>query len=319
MTEKVTEYILLKAVRENVDTRGFLLHIDFESLERIENNKWILEVPDSEKPIVRSIIQMDIISKILMYIEDVVVLAESFIASKNFYNEFLRPSADFLGESDDLGEVIKGFFGRVERLSDHDVLKIMSWIDMPSFIPDNGLKQLVTKIQSDNILKIRNILIEWKDFGNSNHPIYKRFKHGGIPIVPYSRQLEPRTGPLASFDMFSIVSEGDNPMEDIHIIPFSNEVLQKYKTFIARIQSILLGMIDNRIVCIQRDISNVFPNIPKTYSNEATNPLEIGRLEKIIDEYYLERPAVFVPKNVNYNLDIPDIKEKIKWYFNTYQ
>ena len=42
------------------------------------------------------------------------------------------------------------------------------------------------------------------------------------------------------------------------------------------------------------------------------------QIEKIIDEYYTERPVVFLPHNVNYNLDIPDIKQKIKWYFNTY-
>ena len=54
-------------------------------------------------PVVRNTIQIDIISKIMMYIEDIVVLAASLLEEKNFYDEFLSPS------SGDLGGAIKMF------------------------------------------------------------------------------------------------------------------------------------------------------------------------------------------------------------------
>ncbi len=309
MTSSVTEYILLKSARENLFARGFLLRVDFVALEQIESDTWFEKIPDNEKPVTRSYIQIDIISKIMMYVEDLVVLAKSFIAKKDFYSAFLAPSAN------DLGKVIKGFFEGIENLTNEEILKIMNWIDMTSFIFPNGLKRLVTRIQNDNIIKIRNILNELKEFGESNHPIYKRFKHGGMPVISPSVQGVPKIGPLASFDTFSIVSVGADPMEDIHIIPFSNAVLQNYKKLIERIQSILLEMIENRIKCLQRNIPCVFP---KTYAMELSDAPEIKKIEKEIEKYYNERPVVFNPRNANYNIDTSDIREKIKWYFNTY-
>ena len=69
-----SEYILLRAMRENLLARGFLLRVDFDSLKKIEDNKWSYPISEDEKPIVRKYIQVDIISKILMYGEDIVVL-----------------------------------------------------------------------------------------------------------------------------------------------------------------------------------------------------------------------------------------------------
>ena len=91
LLSKTTEYILLKTMNENVLARGFLLRIDFDSLKQIEENRWAYEISDAEKPIARKYIQIDIISKILMYSEDLVVLGESFRRGTEFYNEFLAP------------------------------------------------------------------------------------------------------------------------------------------------------------------------------------------------------------------------------------
>ena len=92
-------------MNENVLARGFLLRIDFDSLKQIEENRWAYTISDAEKPIVRKYIQIDIISKILMYSEDLVVLGESFKRGREFYSEFLAPCT-----SEDLGDTIKVFF-----------------------------------------------------------------------------------------------------------------------------------------------------------------------------------------------------------------
>ena len=103
MEKRDIEYYLLKNARENVSSRKLLLDIDFYALEQMEQETSHTENSNQSIPVVRNTIQIDIISKIMMYIEDIVVLAASLLEEKNFYDEFLSPS------SGDLGGAIKMF------------------------------------------------------------------------------------------------------------------------------------------------------------------------------------------------------------------
>ena len=282
---KTTEYILLKAMNENVIARGFLLRIDFDALKQIEDNRWTYKISDADKSNVRKYIQVDIISKILMYSEDLVVLGESFRRDKEFYSEFLAPAAG------DLGKTVQTYFEKVKDLTKEDILKMMCWIDMESVISDTELAETVKKIQTYNVTKIRNLIAELKDFGNSNHIVYKRFKHGGMPLIFPALQLAPQTGALAIFDAFSIVSEGEDPMLDIRIIPFSNEVLKRYEALIEKIQNVLLEMIDNRIRCIQREVSRVFF---KSYNKHEVSSDDAKQIDERIQTYYENHPLSFI-------------------------
>src|SRR5689334_12610966 len=84
-TARNREYVLLNNYLENIIARGFLIRVPFYALEQIENNSWYKQISDEEKPKVRSIMQVDIVSKILMYIEDLAILAESFSLDRDFY------------------------------------------------------------------------------------------------------------------------------------------------------------------------------------------------------------------------------------------
>lgn len=75
---KNREYVLLNNYLENIIVRGFLIRVPFYALEQIENNSWYKQISDEEKPKVRSILQIDIVSKIMMYTEDLAILTESF-------------------------------------------------------------------------------------------------------------------------------------------------------------------------------------------------------------------------------------------------
>ena len=182
-------------------------------------------------------------------------------------------------------------------------------------ISDTKLAETVKKIQTYNVTKIRSLLAELKDFGNSNHIVYKRFKHGGMPIISPSLQLAPQTGQLAIFDTFSIVSEGEDPMHDIRIIPFSNQVLKRYEGLIEKIQKVLLEMIDNRIRCIQRQVSRIFF---KSYNKHEVSLDDEKEINERIQTYYENHPPLFVPHQVNYNIGQVDIKNKLKWYLEKY-
>jgi len=305
----LNEYYLLKNAQENVSARGFLLKVDFVSLEEIEQGNWKLKIPNTVIPLVRNCIQMDIISKIMMYIEDVVVLAESFINKKNFYDEFLSPS------SGDLGGAIKCFFRDIDKLSNDEILKIMSWTNIFSGVSNIQFQQTVDKILNFNITNIRKFLEELRDFGESNHPVYKRFKHGGMPITPTTIKARALNGPLAAFDNYSVVSVGEDPLHDIQVVPFSNAILQRYQNLIDKIQVILLEMIKNRIACIRKDITGVFP---KRYPIDLSQG-EVKSLDKAIQDCYDEHPEVFMPLGVNLEVNLQEIDKRIKWYLETYE
>jgi len=307
--KKDIEYYLLKNARENVSSRGLRLRIDFFALEQMENGIWNIEIPNIMIPRVRNTIQMDIISKIMMYIEDVVVLAASLLEEKNFYDEFLRPS------SGDLGGAIRCFFKNIERFSDEEISKIMSWIDIPSVMPNSQLKAMAIKIQRFHIRNFRSDLKELKDFGESNHPVYKRFKHGGMPITNVTINRGPADSPLSIFDSCSVVSVGDNPLQDIAVIPCSSNVLQRYQALIEKIQRILIEIIDNRFTAIQREIPRIFPNRPL---EGLLSPDEIAVIENERLKFFEAHPVKFNLPHLEVNAGLPDIEQRIRWYFQTY-
>jgi hypothetical protein len=310
MSVNPNEYVLLKIAVESLSLRNILLQVSYSALEQIENGTWFHKIDDKDKIVIRSYVNIDIISKIMMYIEDVVVYSKSFIANKNYYSEFLAPS------SKDLGEVIKCFFKCVDDLSDNDILKMMSWIDMTSAITNHELTESIKIIKEYNITKVRNILSELKDFGESNHPLYKRYKHGGMPVVPDAIQNIPKQGILSVFDTFSVVSIGNDPLVDVHITPFSNEVLQRYKSLVKKLQNLLDEMIKNRIACIQRNIASVFP---RSYPTGKIDPELIKQIEVERQSYYQKYPAENMPSKLNFNVDLWKIRNAIPWYFKKYE
>lgn len=136
-----------------------------------------------------------------------------------------------------------------------------------------------------------------------------------MPVNSPAIQLAPQTGPLAVFDTYSVVSEGEDPMHAIRIIPFSNAVLRRYELLIEKIQKVLLEMITNRITCIQRQIDRVFP---KSYIEEEVPPERAEQIDKQIQTYNDNHPAIFVPHQIDYDIGDIDLTKNMKWYLETY-
>ena len=66
----IREYFLLQNYLTNgSNARGILLKMSIDTLERINNDEWIHSFSAESKPTVRCFIQIDIISKIMMYLE----------------------------------------------------------------------------------------------------------------------------------------------------------------------------------------------------------------------------------------------------------
>ena len=182
-------------------------------------------------------------------------------------------------------------------------------------MPTSQLAMTAKKVQDAYIIKFRSDLKELKDFGESNHSVYKRFKHGGMPIANARVTKAPTGSPLSIFDTCSMVSIGENPLQDIAVIPCSSEVLHRFQKLIVKIQRILIGIIDNRFTALQREAPRIFPNIPLEGLISAE---EIALIEKERDKFFEDHPVKFDLPELNVNVDLTDIKSKIRWYFETY-
>jgi hypothetical protein len=104
-----------------------------------------------------------------MYIEDIAILSESLMSQQNFY--------DLVYGSEDLGKVIGSFFKKISVIQDEQIYKVMSYAAPDQINLDDGSARILTKHLNSNVREIRRILKQIGEFGNSNHPLFKRFKH----------------------------------------------------------------------------------------------------------------------------------------------
>jgi hypothetical protein len=170
------ECLLLRNYQENgVCLRGFLLRIRFLALGQIEEDKWPFELNENKKLKFKAFIQLDIISKIMMYIEDLAILSESFMSQQNF--------CDILNDNSiNIGDMIRCFFEKISYISDEGIYKIMSYAAPSQLSLDDKSTIVLNKHLNSNVKELKRILKEIGDFGNTNHPLFKRFKHAGTPI-----------------------------------------------------------------------------------------------------------------------------------------
>lgn len=296
------EYMLLRNYQENGKTlRGFLLKMPFLSLEQIEDDKWHFKFNENEKLKIKSFIQIDIISKIMMYIEDLAILSESFMSQRNFY--------DIINDNSiDIGEMIRRFFEKISYISDEGIYKIMSYAPSDKLGLDDG-STIVNKYLNSNVKELRRILKEIGNFGITNHPLFKKFKHAGTPIFCGALNT---SGFLDGFDFSNLVPVGPNALMDVIPIPYSKHVLDGYHIIIHGLQKVLGDMVENRIICIQRNLNGLIPN--QRYDLTALSSEEATLLKQIINNFYELNPPKEITISESFNLTVK--KEKILWYLN---
>src|SRR5215207_6813920 len=219
------EYILLRNYLENgLPGRGFLLEMDFVALEQVEKGNWYIEINDNEKPKVRSFIQIDIISKIVMYIEDLAILSKSLILQRNFYDLISDRSID-------IGNMAGKFFEKIDSIPDEEIYKIMSYGDAHHFNLQGESARVFNKHLDSNVKELKRMLRQIEDFGTTHHPLFKKFKHAGMPI--FCGGIMTSTDFFAGkFDMANIVPIGSDPLVDVIPIPYSRQALNSYRIII---------------------------------------------------------------------------------------
>jgi hypothetical protein len=144
--------------------------------------------------------------------------------------------------------------------------------------------------------------------------------NSGIRTILYLKGLNTLSGNIQSssrgffddFEFCNIVPSGRDPFKDIIPIPYSKQVLVGYEIIIHGLQNILKDIVENRIICIQRNLNGLIPKQRYDLSNISSE--EVSSMKKIVDDFYAKNPPREIAISYNYNLNIN--KEEIAWYLN---
>jgi len=177
---------------------------------------------------------------------------------------------------------------------------------------DDKSAKILNKHLNSNVKEVKRMLREIGDFGKTNHPLFKRFKHAGMPIICGALQRTPGSGFLGDFEFFNLVPIGPDPFIDVIPIPYSKQVLDGYWIIINGLQNILKAIAENRIICIQRNLNGLIPN--QRFDLSALSSQEADSMEKIVSDFYALNPPKEITISHHHNLNIK--KEQILWYLS---
>lgn len=311
-SEKEMEtYLLLKNYLENGQTsRSLLFDLSLETLQKVSKDKIIdaagvkLALTDDNLLRVRGILQVDIIGRLMMYIEDLLVICESMRTTQgNFY--------DILESEKDLGDVIRDFILQIEEFTDDDYRKILSYLD-PKEIPDNAGRMIIGRLIQNNINSFKRFFDELLKFSKAHHPIFKRYKHAGIPIRQNPAALNVSSKTLSKFDSAVVVFTGKNPLKDISLLPYSTHVIEEYKKLSDELEKWMFNMVENRVSCIERNIPGTIPL--EAYGTFNLEPFEREIMESVLLQHYGKYPIIVRRSVFTPNAIIK--KQEFEWYEN---
>lgn len=283
-----------------------------DALDKIDSNNWIIvfDEPDlqNKKNNAKSMIQLEIVSKIMIYIEDLAIISESLLKGENYY-KLLDPLdtkreriLNFLGfrKKRDVGRIIEEFFSKMNTLTIEELCKIMSYKIPNNLDFDKECINLLTKMIHSDVEEVRRIFKLIDKFSDEHHPAFRRYKHAGLPFF-YRPNLEQDSEFLKKFDFSSVIAvKKQEPFQDMKALPFSNDVKEGYGIMIQSIRKLLLRIIDNRIGCIQRGIDWAIPTT--TFSVPLFSMDELKKMKMKSEKYMNDNP----PKNLfgNYSLHL---------------
>ena len=312
-------YVLLRNYDAHIlSMRGVLLTIAMKSITQVEEGRFQLgDFSDENKPKVKSMLQMDIISGIMMYVEDLAILSESFRKGISYYKMLDPPNES----SPDVGSIICGFFERLNSFSDEEFRRILGYADPSRLNLTAEERDLVEAVLRTNIAEMRSMFAEIKKFGDTHHPAFRRFKHAGAPLMPGWVDKEPKLPILSGYDSYILVLKGRKLLEDVIPIPLSEDVLTGYGIIIHGVQTCLQDLVRNHIECIRRNLDGILPR--EWYFLEGYSEKK-GLYEKLINKFYDKHPLRMddleqihlKPKidreDVTWYLDLPDFLRKSK-------
>lgn len=297
--KKVKEHSLLFCFQNfTVPARRVLLDLDFDAIKRIDANNWFDKFEgingNENRKFAKRMIQFEIIAKINILIEDLAILAESRLRDLNYYElldkKLISDSKNLqsCNPKEDVGLITEKFFLKLNSSSEEEICKIMSY-PRPEQVNGDCIELLKSCLERD-IREIKRILKTIGDFGKEHHPVFRRYKHAGFPILPELQITDEMPESLRKFDFLSAVPVNeDDPFKEPKIIPFSNDILEGYLVIIKGILRLLGDILQNRIKCLQLDLDYI-PCVG-AFCGPTFSIEEHRILEKKLAQFHTDYPA----------------------------
>ena len=306
--DELEEYFLfLDYVNDNgsLYARGILLQFLFDDLKKIKPDS-VLKIAGNEINLakndvdyLRSVIQMDIISKMMTYVEDLIIFSVSMLEpNRNYYR--------LLDEKDpDIGDRVTKFFANLDKLSDDKVRTILSYDHPNNSDFDPGEAEMVNKVIQQNIQQFKQNLKSISEFRDTHIQMFRRYKHAGWPSIFGAQSQQPLGSKM--FDSYTIVPVGSDPLQDVFLLPYSDNVIQRYKTMIGILQQMIIPVVKNRLDSINRQTTGIVPGIPTQISSA-----EKAIFNELIKKFHQNNPIHCRDRAFHFASKVN--RKKIKWY-----
>lgn len=314
--EDMQAYILLKLYLDySFSARGLLIKFAFKMLEQMTASKPFefegekTSFSDQEIPSIQSMLQIDIISKIMMYIEDLIILLEGIREYNINYYKLL----DKRNEDDvELGQRIRQFFNNKENFTFENWRTMLSYVK-PEEINSNH-RPIITKLINLNIEGFKEFLNDIEIFRQSHIGVFRRYKHAGFPFKPGYVSQQPYPFTSTMFESYSMILTGANPLVDIIPLPFSKDVIESYRILLPSLQGKIMDIVQSRIQCIRRRVEGIIPSklyaAPDTFGEDEK--VELISDIKMHNDQFPNRAYDDV-----YDFPItPDNVRDMKWYID---
>ena len=294
--------------RGSLYARGMLLQFLFDDLKKIKPDT-VLQIDGNEINLtknnvyyLRSAMQTDIISKIMIYVEDLIIFSVSMLEpDKNYYRLLDKKSPD-------VGNRVTEFFDDLDELSDGDARTILSH-DYPNnsdFDPDEI--KLVNEIIQENIQQFKQNLKLISEFRDGHIQMFRRYKHAGWPSVFGVQLQQPSSS--KTFDSYTIIPVDSDPLNDVVLLPYSNDVIQRYKKMIIILRQTITPVVKNRIGSINRQTTGIIPDIPTHRSN-----VEKAIFNVLVKKFHQNNPIRCRDRGFHFASEVNE--KTIKWYLNS--
>jgi len=262
-----------------------------------------------------SIFQLAIIAHIMMFIEDMTVICQSIKEGKIDYYKFLDKSGD-----EDLGILIRKFYEEIEKISDQDLSKILSYSDLDSFeFVNGGDKEIVSKIIKLILKKTRIFFNKISLFRENHIKIFRRYKHAGFPIL-LAQKIPTPADLYKNFEFASLGLTSTEKLEqELNAIPFSPKAIDSYENLKKDIMSFLGTVITFKMICIERNVNGLIPNSKNLFSLNLASS-EISILDKVWQKFESKHPlqnggttinAKFMTQFLNWYVDLDNTEKRV--------
>jgi hypothetical protein len=212
------------------------------------------DLNDSE---VIAVLQVTIISHIMMFIEDLAIICKSISEGKTIdYYKYLDKS-----EQEDLGVIISNFWREVNRASDDQLSKILSFAgwDSSEYIVEDE-KMVVSKIINDMLGKTRAFFTKVTMFRENHIKLFRRYKHAGFPIL-LAQAIPSNIKTYGKFEFVSIaLTSPEKLSREVVPIPYSAKAIESYENLKKDLFSFLGNVLHFKLICMERRLNAVVPH-----------------------------------------------------------